>query len=104
LPDPIMFLDEIRVTIQQIGQAQTFKRREEKHFEAYKAGHLVAGNGWMETRDLIGAALVERVDDYCATAFVYCQRPQAAAQYDSGSAVRDIGLTNDERKLTHPGR
>ena len=57
---------------------------------AYEADHPVAGDGWMQ----MGAAtigIVERVDDYCATAFVYAIEPQAVPRVDVAAAVADIG-------------
>ena len=46
---------------------------------------------------------VERVDDYCATAYVYCQRPQAVPRFETALAVRDIGL-NLNHRLHGPAR
>ncbi len=76
VPDPIVFREELRVTIQQIGFA-SFREGQEAEFEAYAAGHPVAGGGWMAPNPgLIGRGIAERVDDYCAAAFVYCREPQ----------------------------
>ena len=91
LPDPIMFERDVRVTIQQIG-AQGFAPGQEAEFEAYARDHPVAGNGWL--RDLSPALLAwgiaERVDDYCATAFVYCTEAQAVPRVDPAVATADI--------------
>ena len=35
--------------------------------------------------------MYERSDDYCATAFVYCQHPQPVARFKTDMAIRDIG-------------
>jgi hypothetical protein len=91
LPDPIMFEREVRVTIQQIG-AKGFAPGQEAELEAYSRTNPVAGNGWL--RDLSPALLAwgiaERVDDYCATAYVYCTAPQAVPPVDPAVATADI--------------
>lgn len=61
LLDPVMFADDLRVTIQQIGISATTGR------------------------------LAERVDDYCATAWVYCRTPQGVPRVDVAAAIADIG-------------
>lgn len=94
IPDPIMFSEDLRVTIQQIGVA-FFKRGEEALFEAFKKNHPAAGHGWFESdRDFPGMqpwGIYERSDDYCATAFVYCRHPQPVARFKTDMAIRDIG-------------
>jgi hypothetical protein len=35
--------------------------------------------------------IAERVDDYCATAFVYCRDPQPVPRLDLDAARADIG-------------
>jgi hypothetical protein len=59
VPDPVVFAEDLRVTIQQIG---------------YKPPD----------------GLYERADDYCATSYVYCSRPQPVARLDVSSALADI--------------
>jgi hypothetical protein len=57
---------------------------------AYEADHPAAGDG----STAIGATtfgIFERVDDYCATAFVYSAEPQAVPRVDVAAAVADIG-------------
>jgi hypothetical protein len=34
--------------------------------------------------------IAERTDDYCATAFVYCEKPQAVPRLDVAAAVADV--------------
>jgi len=91
LPDPVMFERDLRVTIQQIG-AKGFAPGQEAELEAYSRTNPVAGNGWL--RDLSPALLAwgiaERVDDYCATAFVYGREAQAVARVDPAAATADI--------------
>lgn len=90
VPDPIVFRDELRVTIQQIGYA-SFREGQEADFVDYAATHPAAGNGWdRERRGVLAQGIAERVDDYCATAFVYCREPQAVPRLDIGAAVRNI--------------
>jgi hypothetical protein len=91
VPDPIMFERELRVTIQQIG-AMFFTAGQEAELSAYEEQHPVAGPGWM--RDvgpgLLAWGIAERVDDYCATAYVYCSEPQAVPRLDLAAALADI--------------
>lgn len=92
LPDPIVFEDRIRVTIQQIG-SQFFAEQEE--FERFKAQHEPAAFGWLDLPVIpgtVGGGLYERVDDYCAVSYTYCARPQAVPRVDLDSTLADIEL------------
>jgi hypothetical protein len=40
--------------------------------------------------------LHERSDDYCATSYVYCTRPQAVPRLDIAAALADIGRVDGE--------
>ena len=86
-----MFERELRVTIQQIG-AMFFLAGQEDELAAYEATNPVAGEGWI--RDvgpgLLAWGIAERVDDYCATAFVYCREPQPVPRLDVDAALADI--------------
>ena len=92
LLDPIMFQRDLKVTIQQIGSA-FFPTGQEAALEAYEKTNPVAGDGWI--RDMVPGlhawGIAERVDDYCATAYVYCTRPQPVARVDVAGALADIG-------------
>jgi hypothetical protein len=87
-----MFARELRVTIQQIG-AMFFAAGQEAELERYSRSNPPAGEGWI--RDvgpgLLAWGLAERVDDYCATAFVYCRDPQPVPPLDVAAALADIG-------------
>jgi hypothetical protein len=91
LADPIMFADDLRVTIQQIGAA-FFANGREADLAAYERTNPVAGAGWQRSsRDrFLAWGVCERVDDYCATAFVYCRTPQPVPRVDVAAAVADI--------------
>jgi hypothetical protein len=94
LLDPIMFAEELTVTIQQIG-AMIFAAGDDDGRRTYEEDHPVAGEG--PTR--IGATtfgIFERVDDYCATAFVYAIEPQPVPRIDVATAVADIGRADFE--------
>jgi D-arabinan exo alpha-(1,3)/(1,5)-arabinofuranosidase (non-reducing end) len=93
IPDPVIFHDEIRVTIQQIGIV-AFKAGEEAQFEAYKRTNPAAGQGWIENPrpGYIVQGLAERTDDYCATAYVYCRDPQPVPRLNLDSALANIAL------------
>jgi len=92
LLDPIMFRQDLKVTIQQIGSV-FFPAGQEAALEAYEKTNPVAGDGWV--RDMVPGlhawGIAERVDDYCATAYVYCARPQPVARVDVAGALADIG-------------
>jgi len=92
VPDPVMFASELRVTIQQIG-AMFFRPGQEAEMEAYALTNPVAGAGWARNPNpaLLAWGITERVDDYCATAFVYCREPQPVPRLDIDAALADIG-------------
>jgi hypothetical protein len=96
LPDPVMFEHELTVTIQQIGAM--FFVADEDAVAAYEADHPVAGEGWMRLGDPARViwGIAERVDDYCATAFVYCTEPQPVRRVDVSSAIADIARRDYE--------
>ncbi|MGO9559597.1 MAG: glycoside hydrolase family 172 protein [Acidimicrobiales bacterium] len=98
VPDPIIFAREMRVVIQQIGMS-FFTAGQEAEFAAFQEGHPPAGSGWRLYTEgpLIASGLHERSDDYCATSYVYCARPQPVPILDVASAVADIGRTDGER-------
>jgi hypothetical protein len=102
LPDPIMYARDLRVTIQQIG-AMFFRAGEEEALERYARTNPPAGAGWV--RDvgpgLLAWGLAERVDDYCATAFVYCREPQPVPRLDVAVALADIGRRDYEPVSPH---
>ncbi len=91
LLDPIMFERDLKVTIQQIG-SMFFAPGQEVALEEYEKTHPVAGEGWV--RDMMPGVhawgIAERVDDYCATAYVYCARPQPVPRIDVALAIADI--------------
>jgi hypothetical protein len=100
VPDPILFHHDLRVTIQQIG-ATSFRAGQEAGFEAFAATHPAAGEGWERDRPGLAArGIYERVDDYCATAFVYCQEPQPVPRLDVPSALADLARKDYEQP--HP--
>jgi hypothetical protein len=95
--DPIVFTDELRVTIQQIGM-HTFPAGARERFSTFAASHPQAGDGWH--RDLPGVealGLHERVDDYSAAAFFYCRTPQPVDRLDVELARADLGRLPHER-------
>jgi hypothetical protein len=108
LLDPVMFARDLRVTIQQIGYVD-FKKGQEAEFAAYKADHPTACYGWQRAGvdeqvawvppdDDLAEACVERSDDYSATAFVYCSKPQSVPRLDAAAAARDIARLPFEHK------
>ena len=91
VPDPIVFASELRVTIQQIG-FQLFGEGQEAELARYEKTHPVAGAGWRRNPrpGILAMGIAERVDDYCATAYVYCREPQAVPRLDVARALEDI--------------
>ena len=67
--------------------------------EAYLKTNPPAGSGWALAHNpaLAGGGIVERVDDYCATSYVYCRRPQSVPRLDIAAAVADIGRRDYEQ-------
>jgi hypothetical protein len=96
VPDPVMFSSDLRVTIQQIGAAL---HPDEATLEPFAATHPAAGAGWRTRRDGSVMGIYERVDDYCAAAFVYCREPQGVPRLDVSSAVADIERRDYEGQL-----
>jgi hypothetical protein len=91
LPDPIVFRDELRVTIQQIGAAR-FLHGQEAEADAYFGKNPPAGRGILHNV-LPGVArfgIAERIDDYCAAAFVYARDVQAVDRVDPAAACADL--------------
>jgi hypothetical protein len=95
--DPIMFADELRVTIQQIG-ADAFGPGQEAERERFAATREVTPAGWHEFGDA-AVALSERSDDYCAASFVYRLAPHAVAPLDVATAIADIARLPHEPPL-----
>ena len=98
LADPIMFERELRVIIQQIGFA-FFRAGQEEAFELYARTNPAAGQGWQRNPRLgvLAEGIAERVDDYCATAYVYCRTPQAVPCLDLAAALKDIARRKYEQ-------
>jgi hypothetical protein len=91
LSDPIMFARALRVTIQQIGMA-FFGPGQEAEMEAYERTNPVAGAGWVRQpgRSTPAWGITERVDDYCATSYIYGRTPQPVPRLDVAAAIADI--------------
>jgi hypothetical protein len=55
-------------------------------------GHdAVAGEGWQRIiPGMLAWGIAERVDDYSAPAYVYCDRPQAVPRVDVATAIADL--------------
>jgi hypothetical protein len=91
IPDPVVFEQRLRVTIQQIGLVMVPRGRQDVRDEIETSGRL-AGRGWidLDRRRVDGMALCERQDDYCATAFVYCRDVQPVPRVDLDVAIADV--------------
>jgi len=98
LGDPVMFTRDLRVTIQQIGMV-FFGEGQEVEMKAYERTNPVAGAGWVrqQGRALPAWGITERVDDYCATSFIYSRRPQAVPRLEVAAAIADIGRRGYEQ-------
>jgi hypothetical protein len=94
LPDPIVFHDTLTVTIQQIGGVITRdKALLQKLTPAGGTGFDDAGPPFEGYK----VGIAERVDDYCAAAFLYCRDPQAVPAVNVRDALQDIGFRPYER-------
>ena len=98
LPDPIMFSESLRVTIQQVGAAW-FKKGQEAEFEAFKRSHPSIEWGPNQPEGFLGIRIIDRSDDYCATAYVYCKVPQPVPRYKVQLAVADTRLLPFEQEF-----
>ncbi len=97
LPDPVVFERSLRVTIQQIGAVILPPGADEAR-AAIESDGVLAGNGWQPIgKEGAAFAIVERVDDYCATAFVYCRDVQPVVTVPLADAVADIARFPYER-------
>ena len=78
-----------------------FPAGQEAELAAYERTNPVAGEGWI--RDvgpgLLAWGIAERVDDYCATAYVYCREPQPVPRLDVDAALADIERRDYEQPL-----
>ena len=88
--DPVMFERELHVTLQQLGAIVVAPGDDEARRRWEESGRL-AGNGWTPVGGGALFGIVERADDYCATAFTYCAEPQPVPEYDGAAAVIDVG-------------
>jgi hypothetical protein len=103
LPDPVLFQRDLRVTIQQIGMA-AFMAGEEEQFEEYATAHPAAGPGWYRMDGpVLAMGIAERVDDYCATAYVYAARAQPVPRLDLPAVVAEIERLPYEKPLPMEG-
>jgi Protein of unknown function (DUF2961) len=91
LADPIMFAESVTVTLQQIGSVR-FLAGEEERMESYERTNPAAGTGYLRNLwpGVLAWGLAERVDDYCATAYVYLMTPQVVPALDIAGAVADV--------------
>jgi hypothetical protein len=98
VPDPIVFRTDLRVTIQQIG-AKGFLAGQDARLAEYERTNPVAGAGWVRDHlppTMLAWGIAERVDDYCAAAFVYCLRPQPVPRVDIAAATEDLARVGSE--------
>jgi hypothetical protein len=100
LPDPIVFRERLRVSIQQIGALPVPKGRDDLRQRMEREGRL-AGTGWLALRNEVAEVygICERQDDYCATAYVYCREPQPVPRLELAAALADI----ERRPYEQPG-
>lgn len=89
-PDPIVFEESCRATVQQIG-AVFVPEGADDMMAAVEAQHDIAGQGWIETMPGVRAfAIVERQDDYSAASFLYLKKRQAVPRVDPVLAAQDL--------------
>jgi hypothetical protein len=95
-----MFEHSLRVTIQQIG-AMFFAAGQDAELAAYEQTNPVAGEGWQRNMGpgISAWGIAERVDDYCATAFVYCLEAQPVLRVQIDEVLADIERRDFESPL-----
>jgi D-arabinan exo alpha-(1,3)/(1,5)-arabinofuranosidase (non-reducing end) len=78
-----------------------FTTGQEAELAAYETTNPVAGAGWIRPggSELLAWGIAERVDDYCATAYVYCRAPQPVPPLDVAAALADIERRPYEQPL-----
>ncbi len=98
-PDPIIFQNEVRVTVQQIG-AVFLGRGQEDLLKEIEKQNPVAGEGWRTSLPAPAYAfgICERVDDVCATAYLYLQQAQDVPRVDAKAAAQDL----ERKPYEHP--
>jgi hypothetical protein len=98
--DPIMFSSDLEVTIQQIGY-EIFPRDQPERLAHVDDQGLAAGTGLLRLDDgpIAARGIIERVDDYCATAFTVCAEAQAVPRLDLNAALTDIERRPYEQPL-----
>jgi hypothetical protein len=100
--DPVMFSDELRVTIQQIG-SDIVPPGDDITRERLRATRTVTPAGWHDLPGGYSFALSERSDDYCAASFVYRLEPHAVAPVDVAAATADVGRLPHELPFAMEG-
>jgi D-arabinan exo alpha-(1,3)/(1,5)-arabinofuranosidase (non-reducing end) len=89
--DPVVFQRDLRVTIQQIGYAAIPAGTPDAELESIERSNPAAGTGWLRDNPRVAAhGIAERVDDYCACAYVYCRDAQPVPRVDMKAALADI--------------
>jgi hypothetical protein len=90
IPDPVIFSASLRVTIQQIGYA-LFRTGEDAALADFEKTNPPAGQGWDRSHPKLAArGIAERIDDYCATAYVYCRHVQPVPRLELDAALADV--------------
>jgi hypothetical protein len=76
-----------------------FLAGQEDEMRAYLTSNPPAGSSWsyQPRPGMAGFGIAERVDDYCATSYVYCRQPQAVPRLNVPGALADIGRRSYER-------
>jgi hypothetical protein len=64
----------------------------------YARSHPAAGAGWERAGrpGVLAQGIAERIDDYCATAYVYCREPQPVPRLDAKQAIADVARLDYE--------
>jgi hypothetical protein len=70
-----------------------FREGDDNALARFKEQATPAGDGWIEGAlggGVTAFTLYERSDDWCATGFAYCARPQPVPRVDVAVATADI--------------
>ena len=98
LPDPIVFRERARVTLQQIGAVPVPRSQGEIRTRLEQAGRAAgAGFAGIESGPLEAFGICERQDDVCATAYLYCEHAQSVPRWEADVALADIARRDWEK-------
>ncbi len=100
VPDPIVFRESLRATLQQLGAVPVPRGETQLRRRIEEEGRSAGGGFFDIPRGPLEAfGVCERRDDVCATAFLYLRDVQAVPRVDVGEAIADVARREWESPL-----